>query len=463
MRRSRSRSHAHALALARSRPVRAHWPALLTTASLLFGFQPAPAAEVALSQLLQNFSGTPIAPAVTAVPADLPVALVYQNLAPVQTPAESEIVFDNTPSTLPLSYTSLSFSATKANALGNYLRLGGTARKLQSIDATMVTWAKASKYPVLAAANPNGYIHPVTLTLYTVGTDLKLTPLTETTANILVPWRPETLPNGSPYPYNGCAFRAHFEFTGNVILTEQVLVSISYDTQYTGHTPLRVAGPYNELNVALDGQRPSIGADVDSDSVLRVTDQAWYYPNTGWTNMNGPSVRIAASHAATRRPPVHPGTYKVTAIGGATGTEARTEAMLTVTPPTLASWRDKEFTPAEIAEGKADPDFDADGDGYTNFAEYALGTRPSDSSSNANSNAVPNLTPGPDGMALTLVRPRWLTGVQYIAEESDDLTNWFPVPLETVTSTDATETVKASVSHGRRASNHAFLRVRFVP
>ncbi|MDB6069913.1 MAG: Ig domain protein group 1 domain protein [Verrucomicrobiales bacterium] len=438
-----------------------HRPALLVAAAMLGTFQPAPAAQLTLSQLLQSFNGTPIAPAVTTIPADLPVALIYQNLALNPTPAGSEVVFNNTPSSLPLSYSSLSFAATKANALGNYIRLGGTARKLVSCDATMVTWARASKYPQLAALNPNGYFHPVSLTLYTVGTDLKLTPLTEATANILVPWRPETLPNGSPYPYNGYAFRAHFEFTGNVILTEQILATISYDTQSTGYSPLRVPGPYNELNVALDGLRPSVGQDVDADTVLRVTDEAWYYPNTGWSNSNGPSVRITASHAATKTPPTHPGTYKVTAIGGTTGTEGKTEALFTVAPPTLNSWKEKEFTPEQIAAGQSDPYFDADGDGYSNLAEYALGTTPGDSSSNPNTG--PALTPDPSGMALTLVRPRWLTGVQYIAEESDDLTNWFPVPLEPVTSTESTETVKASVSETRRTSNHAFLRVRFVP
>ena len=442
-------------------PPRPGMTALIASAAVLTSLQPAIAAQVTLSQLQQSFNGAPVAPAVTTVPADLPVALVYQNLAISPTPAGSEVVFDNTPATLPLSYSSLSFSATKANALGNYIRLGGTARKLVSCDATMVTWAKASKFPLLAAINPNGYVHPVSLTLYTVGTDLKLTMLTEATANILVPWRPETLPNGSPYPYNGYAFRAHFEFTGNVILTDQIMATISYDTQTTGYSPLRVDGPYNQLNVALDGLRPSVGADVDADTVLRVTDQAWYYPNTGWTNQNGPSVRITASHAATKTTPIHPGTYKVTAIGGTTGTEAKTEAFFTVAPPTLNSWKEKEFTPEQIAAGNADPMFDADDDGYSNLAEYALGTRPADSSSNPNS--TPALTPDPSGMALTLVRPRWLTGVQYIAEESDDLTNWFPVPLETLSSTTATETVKASVSEPRRVSNHAFLRVRFVP
>ncbi len=42
----------------------------------------------------------------------------------------------------------------------------------------------------------------------------------------------------------------------------------------------------------------------------------------------------------------------------------------------IAIWRTSHFTPEEITDGLAADGADADGDGFTNRAEYTLGTDP---------------------------------------------------------------------------------------
>jgi hypothetical protein len=83
---------------------------------------------------------------------------------------------------------------------------------------------------------------------------------------------------------------------------------------------------------------------------------------------------------------------------------------------------------------------DADGDGITNLAEYAMGTAPGTPTTD------PPLVIDPAGLAITMVRPRWLTGVQYLPEETTDFSSWNPVPLQGLATGTKTETVRASAS-----------------
>ncbi len=413
--------------------------------------------EVVLGQLKHAYRGLPIEAPVHTVPPGAPVALVYRNLslpAPVES---SETVFDNTPVTLPLSYSSLSFSSQKVDALGNYVRLGGNARKAESCGVIMVNWATAAQYPALAAVNPAGYLHPITVTLYAVGPDMQFKLLTDVTRTVLVPWRPELLPNGQPYPFHGTAFRINLDFPQGITLPEQVMVMVSYNTGASGFDPIGIPGPYDQLNVALGGTIPSVGSDLNADVVLRVTKAGWFYPNSGWAGLNGPIVGLKAGNSVSKAPPVAPGNYEVTATAGDSGTEGTVQGTLTIAPPTLESWQQSQFSATQMAAGEAAVEADPDGDGYTNFAEYAMGSNPNSRSEN------PPLAVDLSAMTITLVRPRWLTGVRYIAEESPDLATWTPAPLAILSSTLQNETVQASCTPGSGGSSRNFLRIRFTP
>ena len=115
-------------------------------------------ATVTLGDLSQTYDGTPKAPTISTQPSQLPIQVVYRNLSPTAPAAVSEVVYDDTPATLELSYYSYSFAAQNLSAIGNLVQLGGTARKLQSCDVIFVTWAKAATYPTFSANNPVGYV-----------------------------------------------------------------------------------------------------------------------------------------------------------------------------------------------------------------------------------------------------------------------------------------------------------------
>ena len=411
---------------------------------------------VVLGQLSRIFNGSPIIPAVTTNPAGLPVTLVYRDLSITAPAGEVQVVFNNTSEVLPLSYASSSFAG-GISALGNYVRLGGAARKLESCEVILVNWARAAQYPEWAAINPAGYSHPVTITLYSVSPAYVLTFLAELTKTILVPWRPEVLPSGAPYPFNGHASLAKFEFPDGITLPEQVMVMVDYDTQNTGFAPIGLPGPYNQLNVALDGTEASVGADVDADVVLRVAGDTWNYPNTNWDGFNGPMTRLQARNSVTKTPPTGPGTYQVTATAGITGTEGTAQGILTIsspTSPTYTNWQNTHFTEAQRLAGLAVPFLDADGDGLQNLVEFALGTLPN------SPNSSPVSLDGNTGRSISFDRPRGLIGVSYSAEESPDLTTWSTVPLEVTAMSESKETLRASASVASPAKMSTFLRIR---
>ena len=425
----------------------------IAVAGLLMPFVRGSDTPPLLSNLTREFDGSPVSPVVATDPPGQPVTLVYRALSQEAPAEQTELVFNNLPDQLPLSFPSLNF-ANGVNALGNYVRLGGSARQLQSCEVVLVTWATASQYPDLALVNPAGYVHPVHLTLYTVSPAKVLRVLATADKDIMVPWRPEALRDGQAYPFNGYAFTASFNFTEEVTLPEQVMVVVDYDTERTGFTPLGKPGPYNILNVALDGTTPDVGADVNEDEVLRVAGETWYYPNTNWSGFNGPMTRIRARTTVTKRTPSEPGKYQVTASLGNTGTEGKVQEIFTITAPSYTSWQAREFTDEEKMSGRAEPFSDADGDGLRNLVEYGIGTPPK----------LWSGTPWiPDSRTRSLVleRPRWLTGIRCFAEESTDLKKWSPVPLEIIDRSSTKETIRAKASPAVLSGPSAYLRFRF--
>ena len=111
--------------------------------------------------------------------------------------------------------------------------------------------------------------------------------------------------------------------------------------------------------------------------------------------------------------------------GTATGT-------LVIAAESIIDWRAAHFSAAEITDGLAADGVDADSDGFTNFAEYVLGTDPRSSSRQPLA-----LAPAAgNNLALTFVARR-ATGTgyagrtrKYTVEESADLANptsWEPM------------------------------------
>ena len=120
----------------------------------------------------------------------------------------------------------------------------------------------------------------------------------------------------------------------------------------------------------------------------------------------------------------------------------------------FTSWRDAHFTTDEKSAGLADATADPDGDGLTNLAEYALGTDPQKFS------PPPIAILDASGLTLSFTRPTNLPDVTYIAESSDGLATWSPVPLE-VLETGIVETVRARDPLTTGEPSRRFLRLRF--
>jgi len=239
-------------------------------------------------------------------------------------PAAASVVFSNKiPEILPLSYNSLGFSATATSALGNPVQLAGTARVADFVEVVMVTWATAAQYPALAALDPGGYRHPVSAAVYQLKTTAGVTsllPLDEGTVQVQIPWRPASQADGTPYPFNGFAFKALIPLSASVTVPGSCVIAISFNTQNAGAAPLGVSGPYNQLNLALSSVAPTIGVDPDPNSVFWIHNGIWYYPASNWGGYGAPMLRLSARATALPQPalaaafqPLHAGTYHLRA------------------------------------------------------------------------------------------------------------------------------------------------------
>lgn len=176
------------------------------------------------------------------------------------------------------------------------------------------------------------------------------------------------------------------------------------------------------------------GANIDLAGLVHVYDGS----PKGVTPVTTPAgLAVSITYNGSASPPSSAGSYVVAARvidpnhdGGATGS-------LVIAPVIdWPSWRNLHFTVIEQAAGIAAESSDPDFDSRPNLAEYALGSDPRA--------FTPPLAPTRDqeGLSLTFTRPGGLPGINYLAESSDDLGTWTPVPLELLVP-GATETVRA--------------------
>lgn len=285
--------------------------------------------ELTLSDLVQVYDGSPKQPSVVTNPPEIPVDWSFADSAAAPS---GEVVYSNFPDSLEPSYSSLSFSAQKTWAVGDYIALAGSERNLLSLEVVLVTWAPAAKYPSLAAANPESWSHPITLSVYSRGSGGKLLFVDRETAEVQIPWRPTHKANGDPYLFNGAAFIATVPFPDGLSLPENPVFVVSYNTQNTGSDPMGASGPYNELNVAMHFAPPSIGTNDDIFSLLWVRKNSWSYPTQ---TFQLPMFRATAgdgSAPSMTAPPVEVGNYQATATVNADGYIGSTTQNFTIKP-----------------------------------------------------------------------------------------------------------------------------------
>lgn len=228
------------------------------------------------------------------------------------------------------NYASLGFQATSTSEFGDYIHLGGTDRELDSVTVTFSTWARFSEYSSnpTYSGNSVSWSHPITVNVYSSHLDVNGEPdelLATTTQNVNVPWRPEgdpSCPNtgyGAGFAWknnngdclNGLAFNQTFDLSSlNVVLPDDVIVAVAFNTQSYGSAPIGVSGPYNSLNVAVPAsQAVAVGSDDDTDAVFWDTTYPGYTAglreDLGWSP-NG----TVAFEINTQEPLIGPPTSK---------------------------------------------------------------------------------------------------------------------------------------------------------
>lgn len=191
--------------------------------------------------------------------------------------AQATVIYSNLPTVLPGNLPSWGYQATQTSEMGDQVQFAPGARRLNSATVTMSNWAQAS-----GSSDP-GYNHNLTFSIYSnaanAAAGVSLATLTQSS---LVPWRPAadavncTGANAGKWYsaadgacYNGFAFNVTFDFSAqNVMLPDEIVFGLSYNTQTYGKNPIGTDGPYNSLNYAFVGGPPSVGTDVDEDSLF---------------------------------------------------------------------------------------------------------------------------------------------------------------------------------------------------
>jgi|GEM_PF-3236320 len=244
----------------------------------------------------------------------------------VEALASSSVVYDALPSTSPqTNYPSVGYEATSTAEFGDYVHLGDTNRKLNTVTVTMSDWAKYADYASnsLYSGNTSSWSLPITLNVYSNAVDANGVPTTKlatATQAITVPWRPAEDPScgttsngygwkvgGTCYDYSGIAFNATFDLNGlNVTLPDDVIVGVAFNTQHHGYVPTGQSGPYNSLNVAVPAnQSVTTGSDNNADEV--VVNSTWsgqygsagttgvFRKDTGWSPYGTVAMQITAT------------------------------------------------------------------------------------------------------------------------------------------------------------------------
>lgn len=220
--------------------------------------------------------------------------------------AATVTIFDNIPepgqTNYNTSYFSHGFQAQGTSELGNLVNFAGTARKLDTIKVSMVTYAPSNNWTAWAATNSSatstGYYHDLILRVYSLTSSNTVQLLAYQTNSVLVPWaQPSGTNSFTGLPNTGQAFSVSYNFSAaNLILPDSAIISIGFNTQTYGDTPINFAGPYDSLNFGMMySSNTIVGADANSSDVFRVKNGIIYYPETGtnWTGM-APMMEVTA-------------------------------------------------------------------------------------------------------------------------------------------------------------------------
>jgi len=232
--------------------------------------------------------------------------------------AQAQVIYNGLPSSPTYNVPSQAYEATQTSEFGDEISLAGSS-SLANVTIGLSDWAVASTYldgsgnalpaysSIASSLSTAGFTVPLTVNIYSVN-NAGSTPaagalLGSVTTNTLVAWRPEGVANpANPSDtsgwiaadgnyYHGLYTTASFNFSGqNIVLPNQVIVTLAFNTTNYGANPTGVVAPYDSLNFALGSAAPSVGSEVNPGTVFLNSSSPGQY-NEGGANGSGALVQ----------------------------------------------------------------------------------------------------------------------------------------------------------------------------
>jgi hypothetical protein len=206
--------------------------------------------------------------------------------------AAGPTAYRNIPSTIAGNIGSIAFQARSISEFGDLIQLGGTERSSAKLPVTVVMsiWACQTGGDVTCDTTPGAtWNQNLTLTIYAADTTgavpiAVVPPLLTKTQSFALPYRPSRDATGHCdasgfYPwysvaentcFNGLAHPVTFSLPAGVTLPDQLIWSISFNTETHGYAPIGKSGPWNSLNVAAKtySGEPTVGTDVEPQAAF---------------------------------------------------------------------------------------------------------------------------------------------------------------------------------------------------
>lgn len=188
--------------------------------------------------------------------------------------ALGQVIYDSTVNPLPGNLPSEGPEAYAFTEFGDAVTFAGVSRHLKSVTVTLSSWGCQSGhwYSADCVTTPGAtFSIPITFNIYNAGDPTPGSLITTTTQTFSVPYRPSSdhvnCTGGRWYDaahgkcFNGLAANITFDFSSqNIVLTNNVVYGISYNTSHYGPQPIGESAacytssggcPYDSLNIAL--------------------------------------------------------------------------------------------------------------------------------------------------------------------------------------------------------------------
>jgi MYXO-CTERM domain-containing protein len=167
------------------------------------------------------------------------------------------------------------YAAAHAAEIGELIQFAGTGITLNGATIVMDTWSAESPWETVGTST--GYNIAMTLNIYAVNNSGVLPEpgalLATVSQTAFIPWRPEASGGcGNPNSnltaqflgsdsvcHDGIAFLLNFNLP-NVIVPDQVIWGLAFNTLADGYNPVGTPGPQDSLNLGFTTAAPSIGS-----------------------------------------------------------------------------------------------------------------------------------------------------------------------------------------------------------